>query len=263
MWYDNTDDQLSKADSFSQGSNSRFGLEDQAISLISNGHVPCSSHQLELYSCGGGGTGNGGGGRVAGSSSKTLPRRGCNKNSHEQFQCSQQLSRAASQELLKSSEQVSSSISPSASRHNNQQMEPASQPPRITGKSLSRSNLVDQPHAKEHVHSPHLPGDHSGHLSDHGHSKDFTLPRSNISDPCHPRSNPTESHPRVTIVEPHPSELTSTLNRPKLSTFCQAGGEQGGGGGRSHGGGGARQQHFTATVQCVDTSDRFLPPESV
>lgn len=100
VWYDNSDN-LSKTDSFSQGSNSRFtGGEEQAISLISSGHVTRTNRDLELYNC---------------SYSKTLPKR-C-AQPHDQFQCTQ-IQRAASQELLTSSGRHMSETVPGASKSN-------------------------------------------------------------------------------------------------------------------------------------------------
>ena len=94
VWYDNSDN-------LSQGSNSRFTSgEEQAISLISSGHVTRTNRDLELYNC---------------SFSKTLPKR-C-AQPHDQFQYTQ-IQRAASQELLTSSGGHMSETVPGASKSN-------------------------------------------------------------------------------------------------------------------------------------------------
>ena len=122
VWYDNSDN-LSKTDSYSQGSSGRFGSDDQqqAISLISSGHVTRSSHQLQLYDCS--------------RSSRTLPReqRRCAQQPRDQFQCAD-LVRAASQEQLASPAAVAVTSTPPA------------KPGTVSRSSMeqSRSNLVEQ-----------------------------------------------------------------------------------------------------------------------
>ena len=219
VWYDNSDN-LSKTDSFSQGS--RFGVDDQAISLISNGHVSRSSHQLELYGCN--------------RSSKTLPRRGCSKSSHEQYSCTE-LARAASQEHLKATDSQPTMTSAEG------------------GKTGSRSDFVDHKLITEHPPTPHH--------SDHAHSTGHEYAHSSRS--SHPDQ---QSHPRVKIVEPHPRASDHAAHsRPKLTTFCHS---EGGGsvnvleGGEGRGSLVEGRTHYTVqTVQRVEGADRFLNPESV
>ena len=212
VWYDNSDN-LSKTDSFSQGS--RFGVDDQAISLISNGHVSRSSHQLELYGCN--------------RSSKTLPRRGCTKSSHEQYTCTE-LARAASQEHLKAADP-----------------QPAMSSDQL-GKTGSRSDFVDHKLIPDHPQTPH-------HGADHAHSAGHDYSHSSRS--SHPDQQ-GGSHPRVKIVEPHPRPSDHAAHsRPKLTTFChsEGGAVLEGGEGRTH--------YTVQTVQRADGADRFLNPESV